>query len=281
MIVSIIIINSAISFENEHINRVRLFYEVCDMQEYNVDCKMVPRMAPLGSYAQSQNQSMVVALEFALPLVIILTVGLYFGSRIHSYLKNEIMRKDYNAAIKSHVLMSYLKTIVAPLSGIIILIVFSFVSYNGRPSGSLYYTDPDIFGIPFNYYNITWFYYLIFVINLILLGIYIANIYIIVSRYIRNIVTSIITSYVVYNIFNIFVTNFVGYGVAYYLYYISKNENAAEVYNYFDYNMVFHIEDLKHPIILTVNLFVIVLLTTIMIIKIYKNKEKVIMASEK
>lgn len=295
IIILFVIIGSTINYKNEFNSRILLYEKICkdisidsdkskDEHEVikDIECGKDIRLSIMGNYRQAFNNNMVVLFDYGLPIMVIILIALYFGRRFRSgYLQNELVRNNYKSVLKKYLMNSYLLSLIIPVTGLIILISFSFIS-NIHATTELYgFYDLDALATPAFYLNKTYLYYGIFIFNLFLYGLYISNIYFIVSRKVKNIITSIIGSYLVFNVMNIFLSNAIGVGVAYLLYYLFKYEKAPFFIDYFNPQMVWRIHFLDQPLFLTIILFIIVIISLVFVRNIYNNKESVVIESEK
>lgn len=278
----VIMSKSVVTYNKTQFARINLFKTFCQ-SEVQIDCNLSAKLAPLGTFHQFEDSGVAVLLGYILPLTTVLSVALYFSVRFKGYLKNELMRLNYKKVLRNHILKSYLKSLIFPLAGLLLVCITAFVSYNGHASGSLYASDPTVrYGIPPMFYNVEWLFYIIYFLCLTLAGIFIANLFIIISRYIKNVVTSIIVSYVSLMSLEIFMINFIGYGIAYFLYYVFKYDNFEidNIYNSISINGVWY-SDTMNPIFLLMYLLTIVIISSLIVKKVYQNKEQVVIAGEK
>lgn len=295
IIIVVVIVNATINYKNEFSNRINLYNYICDkivndpensIEEQkivkDIGCDSDIRLSIMGNYRQAFDHNMTVLFDYGIPIMITILVATYFGTKFRTgYFKNELTRDNYKNIMKKNLLNSYKLSLIVPLTGLIIMISFSFIS-NIHAVSELYgFYDSDALAIPEFYINKVYLYYSLFVFNLFLYGLYISNIYLIVIRKIKNIITSVITSYLVTNVLNIFLSNALGVGVAYLLYYVFKYNEADLLIDYFNPQMVWRINFLKQPLFLTLTLLILVIISFLIILKIYGNKEKVIIESEK
>ncbi len=216
-------------------------------------------------------------LQVFAPLLIILAALYTFQKKLKSgFFKNIMTRMEYKKFMIKSVLKSYSASLFIPITIIVIFILSYILSGSLDFNHTVATTDPS--AIPdalLNNYRKMPQFIITFLLTFILHGMFWINIGYIVAKKSKNIVITVVGSFIVYIV--IFAISDIVIG-AYLLEKILHIKGGLYLVNFGNIWLYIDIYNLWIPIIYGLILFIISL---IILIKIYKNKEEVIVASEK
>lgn len=216
-------------------------------------------------------------LQVFAPLLIILAALYSFQKKLKSgFIKNILTRMEYKRYMIKSVLKSYSTSLFIPIMIIVIFILSYIISGNLDFNHTLATTDPS--AIPdaiLNNANKMPQFIITYLITFILHGMFWVNIGYIIAKKSNNIVITVVGSFIAYIV--IFAISDIGIGV-FLLEKILHVKSGLYLVNFGNIWAYIDIYNLLIPLIYGLFLFITSLL---ILINTYKNKEDVIIASEK
>lgn len=210
------------------------------------------------------------------PIIVIILASYSFSREYNTgFFKNIIQRMSYKNYLKSIILRTYKYIWILPIF-LIIIFIFSFL-ISGHFNVDLtlsywpeYYIPISIMAIK----NIFPF-MIIFILNVIFNSIFYANIALITIKKSNNYIISVISSYLIFIFCDIFLEVLVGILILEKILHISGASNLFSLFNYLVY------EGIPNIYLYTIYCFTLVIVSLVVVICVYHNKEEVIMKSEK
>lgn len=246
-------------------------YEIINCYKEGVICD-----DPIITYFHLTNNLSLFYFQLLAPLFVFIPAIWDFHNELSSgYIKNCLTRMNYKKYIKKHYLNALTKSLILPLF-VILLFLSSCILTNGFSFGSggeLYNT---ILSMPdYKFISNVGLFLLTYIINITLHSILYVNIGLLYCKKYSNILVNIILSYLSFIILAIIMEVFIGN----LLLSVALNiKNVTDSLNLFNIWVYSNTISLSFTIIYS---FCLVLISTIIVYLIYKNKEGVIIEIEK
>ena len=209
-----------------------------------------------------------ITLFFAGLIIPIITCYAFFKIYHSGYLTNLIQRDNYNHIIKKQILYSWLKNLIIP----IILLIFLIISTILFPNQNFEYSSVgSSFNLGHKFMETLSPYPFIFLYLLILslYGIFITNISIILSRYIKKFSILLIFNFIIMMVLECIGNFIIGPIIAT----ITKIEGINNVFSLLN---VVYLDGIPNIWLTFAFLIIINIIAILIIYKIYSNKEKVL-----
>ncbi|MEG0022361.1 MAG: hypothetical protein RSB77_04725 [Bacilli bacterium] len=211
-------------------------------------------------------------LHLLLPFLIIMCTIEKLNQKLKSgYIKNELMRKKYSTIILNEWLCSIKKLWIIPLLFTIIFIASYLLTGNFNYKSSLLNYEPWVNPIFFD--NI-FFSIIIYLFNFLLHGIFIINIGYIMTKKSKGYILSVLSSFIMFLGAWAFSETFFGYLIS------GKLFGKPEFHNYFSFTTLWGYPEINNFIMFTLYQFILALISSIFVYKLYKNREEVLIANE-
>ena len=208
---------------------------------------------------------------FFIPLMVIFPIVYKLSEEFRSkYIKNYLQRNEYNEYIKSIIKRSYKYILIVPillLSFAVVASIWSKLNFDPRYDIAFSRLSSEIG----TYYNKPFFYISYILIILFNMGIYI-NIGLIILRKNKNFFVALIESFVAIYVFLCFTFIIIGIGIQKIFNISAESINLLEIYTWSNISNI--------GLYLLVNIVYFVV-SFILVIIVYKNKEKFIKECEK
>lgn len=213
------------------------------------------------------------SLLYIYPLVIIIIASYMITKLLQSgVVKNVFTRIEYRKYIKKEIIQTYIPALIIPIS----LIIFIIICFIFSDSALLSQNQSDLYSVTDDMYNFKWVYFIIYITNIILFGIFICNLTLIVARKGFNYIINVVLTFFLFCILKIALSTlgiFLDYFVQYFKINIEYYLFVAMDFICFQYGNV--------PILFTSFYFLIlVLLSELIVYKMYNKEEGLVMCSE-
>lgn len=215
-------------------------------------------------------------IQFIFPLVIMLCGCYNFYHKISSgYLKNKMMRENYKKCIIKEILNSWKYALMVPIFLVFTFLVCYLVSGHFDIYKTIEYYGYSLIGR--KYLGNLILYFIVYFINLTIMGIYYINIFLYYSKKKMNIPLTLILSYITMIIVDIFFEVIIGDGfTVLFPQVVGPNfRNSFSIFNFWVYENVVSLS------FMTGYALLLAFISTLLVAKTYKNKEDVNIAMEK
>ena len=208
-------------------------------------------------------------------LIMICAIWKFLKELKSGYLKNIVTRIDYRKYIKKHWLKSLRCTLIIP-AFLIFLFICSLImsksldyqfSLSENSGGGVWVERIFFENVPLNSF--------VYLLNFILQAIFWINLAYIVARDSKNMILSLITTFLVYMGLWYFFEVFIGFCVG------RTVLHMENLYSYFSFTTIWSWELIDNLLLFTLIQFAFAFISTLVLIVFYNNKEKVIMNNEK
>lgn len=278
---TICVIIALFQYKIEYIKEVDRYNDVIIYLESNPDASsLIPKMPMMYDtytlFSYIVVDSPLGIIMFVMPFILMLCGVYNFYAKTKSgFFKNEFMRRKYAKNMIKNVLDSWKSVIIIPLFIIIIFLGCYIVSGNFDINKTIEFYGYSL--INRRYLNILPIYFIVYTINLILVGIFYINIAIIVAKKNSNLFVTLVQSYLIFIIVGIMTEVIVGTGLeslfpqlkAYYL------ANSLSIFNFWVYSNVMSLW------FMFLFAFILFAISTIILFLKYRNKESVCLEIDK
>lgn len=207
---------------------------------------------------------------YVMPFIIMLC-GIYnFYSKIKTgYFKDECMRRKYKKNLIVNILSSWKNAIIVPIFIIMVFVGCYITTRSFDINKTIEFYDYSL--INRQYLDILPTYFIIYTINLFFLAIFYINITIIITKKNNNLFVTLIQSYLIFIIIGIITEVIVGRGLEK-MFPILKSYNLCNSLSLFNFWVYDNVMNLGFMILFAFALF---LVSTLIVLFKYKNKESV------
>lgn len=207
---------------------------------------------------------------YVMPFIIMLC-GIYnFYSKIKTgYFKDECMRRKYKKNLIVNILSSWKNAIIVPIFIIMVFVGCYITTRSFDINKTIEFYDYSL--INRQYLDILPTYFIIYTINLFFLAIFYINITIIITKKNNNLFVTLIQSYLIFIIIGIITEVIVGSGLEK-MFPILKSYNLCNSLSLFNFWVYDNVMNLGFMILFAFALF---LVSTLIVLFKYKNKESV------
>ncbi len=258
--------------------------EMCDLKDPKIseeDCNSIIAVGrpvlpdTFTVFFQLLINSNLSLIQLFAPMVVILLTGYSFSREYNTgFFKNKLLRMSYKEYLKQIIYSAYKCIWILPTLILILFICSFIISGHFDVDLTLSYWPEYYIPIPTSILKNVFPFIIVFILNIILNSLFYANLSLISIKKSHNYIVSVIVSYLLFIFCDVILEILIGSLLLEKYAHLSQAANLFSLFNYWVY-------DTPSIFLYTIYCFLLAVVSLIFVVFVYRNKEGVIIESEK